>query len=107
MRQTIKLTESELRNIIQESVRKILNETEDYGQKQTVEKIPTWALAYLINGDPSGLEDEDIAMVDKWQDRSGVYNVCVPNDDDAPYLQVILPLVRHAMYMIAFAFISD
>ena len=38
---------------------------------ETIEKIPTWALRYIINGDPTGLSDEDIKMVDgfmqKWQ----------------------------------------
>ena len=28
---------------------------------ETIEKIPTWALCYIINGDPTGLSDE------KWQ----------------------------------------
>jgi hypothetical protein len=27
--------------------------------------IPTWALCYLINGDPSGLTDDEVALVDK------------------------------------------
>ena len=38
---------------------------------ETIEKIPTWALCYIINGDPTGLSDEDIKMVDgfmqKWR----------------------------------------
>ncbi len=38
---------------------------------ETIEKIPTGALCYIINGDPTGLSDEDIKMVDgfmqKWQ----------------------------------------
>lgn len=33
-------------------------------KSETIEKIPTWALCYIINGDASGLEDEDIEMVD-------------------------------------------
>ena len=32
---------------------------------ETIEKIPTWALCYIINGDPTGLSDEDIKMVDR------------------------------------------
>ena len=32
---------------------------------ETIEKIPTWALCYIINGDPTGLSDEDIMQ--KWQ----------------------------------------
>ena len=38
---------------------------------ETMEKIPTWALCYIINGDPTELSDEDIKMIDgfmqKWQ----------------------------------------
>lgn len=83
----VKLTESQLRDIIREAVREALNETEDFGQteeKRAVWPIPTWAIAYLINADPSGLEDEDIDMVDKWQRNTGIGYVCVPDDDD-PY----------------------
>jgi len=29
--------------------------------------MPTWSLSYLVNNDPSGLQDDEIAMVDKWQ----------------------------------------
>lgn len=33
---------------------------------KTTEKIPTWSLCYLINGDVSGLTDEEIRMIDTW-----------------------------------------
>lgn len=29
------------------------------------EPIPTWALFYLINGDSTGLTENDITMIDK------------------------------------------
>jgi hypothetical protein len=45
-----------------------------------VEKIPTWALSYLVNADPSGLEEEDIKLVDDWCDMNNVQLVC-PIDD--------------------------
>lgn len=32
----------------------------------SLEPIPSWALCYLVNGDPTGLTDEDIAVVDNW-----------------------------------------
>jgi hypothetical protein len=28
--------------------------------------IPSWSLCYLINNDDSGLNDDEIAMVDSW-----------------------------------------
>lgn len=33
---------------------------------KTTEKIPTWSLCYLVNGDASGLTDEEIRMIDTW-----------------------------------------
>ena len=32
---------------------------------RSIEAIPTWALCYIINGDASGLTDEEISMVDE------------------------------------------
>ena len=26
---------------------------------RTVEKVPTWAIGYVVNGDPTGLEDDE------------------------------------------------
>lgn len=34
--------------------------------KKTTEKIPSWSLCYLINGDASGLTDEEIRDADRW-----------------------------------------
>ena len=33
---------------------------------KTTEKIPTWSLGYIINGDMTGLTDEEIRMIDEW-----------------------------------------
>ncbi len=33
---------------------------------KTIEKIPTWSLGYLINGDSTGLTNEEIALADQW-----------------------------------------
>lgn len=30
---------------------------------RSIEAIPTWSLCYIINGDASGLTDEEIRMV--------------------------------------------
>lgn len=35
-------------------------------KKVATEKIPAWALCYLMNGDTTGLEDDEIKMVDKF-----------------------------------------
>lgn len=33
---------------------------------KTIEKVPTWALPYLINSDLDGISDEERQEVDKW-----------------------------------------
>lgn len=45
------------------------------GYFDTVEDFPTWAITYAMYGDPSGLTDEDIDMVDKWLDSNGYARV--------------------------------
>lgn len=34
--------------------------------KKSIEKIPIWSLGYLINGDVTGLTDEEIKMIEDW-----------------------------------------
>jgi hypothetical protein len=45
-----------------------------------IEKIPTWAMCYLVNGDASGLTDEEIALTDEYCKRNYVSVVCPIND---------------------------
>lgn len=35
-------------------------------RNRTTESLPTWSLNYIINGDATGLTDDEIRMVDKW-----------------------------------------
>lgn len=35
-----------------------------------IEPIPTWALPYLINGDATGLQDDDLRMIKDWQEQT-------------------------------------
>ena len=46
--------------------------------------FPSWALCYLINGDDSGLTDDEIAMVDSWVDNSGcnVFSISYFSEND-------------------------
>lgn len=37
--------------------------------KEFEEKVPTWALCYLVNNDWSGIEEEDKELVDKFWDK--------------------------------------
>lgn len=38
-------------------------------------EIPEWALCYLVNGDSTGLSDEDTKMVQDWERDNHVYEV--------------------------------
>lgn len=39
------------------------------------EPIPTWALCYLINGDRTGLNESELAMIDKWYADNKVQSI--------------------------------
>ena len=47
-----------------------------------VEKIPVWAISALIYGDYSGLEDEDIALIENWINETRYDVVCPPEQED-------------------------
>ena len=47
-------------------------------------EIPEWALCCLINGDSTGLLDEDIKMVMDWQRDNHVYEV-VPLEEEGSF----------------------
>lgn len=42
--------------------------------------IPDWSLPYLVNGDPSGLEDDDVKTVDEWVNKNKV-EIVNPTDE--------------------------
>lgn len=48
----------------------------------TEENVPTWALPYLVNNDPTGLTDEDAAMVDEWAQQFGPSASFSPTEDE-------------------------
>lgn len=48
----------------------------------TLEKIPVWALCYLVNSDPSGLTDGDIAIADEWWEKNNVVSVSPASDEE-------------------------
>lgn len=52
----------------------------------TTEKIPVYALSALINGDYSGMEEEDIQNINEWLERSEIKEVICPTDEEyQPY----------------------
>lgn len=45
-------------------------------KKKSVEKIPTWSLGYIINGDATGLTDEEILMIDNLFNQWKIERIC-------------------------------
>lgn len=59
--------------------------------EKTTEKIPTWSLSYLVNGDASGLTDEELQTIDRWYKDMGVQVVSPVMDDECnlqPYFHI-------------------
>lgn len=50
--------------------------------EKTTEKIPTWSLCYLVNGDASGLTEVEIHTIDRWCKELGVQIVSPCMDDE-------------------------
>lgn len=51
-----------------------------------LEKIPTWALSAIINGDNTGLEDSDIKLIEDWFAETGYDDIVCPTDEEyQPY----------------------
>lgn len=48
----------------------------------TVEPIPTWALCYLINGDRTGLNESELAMIDKWYADNKVQSITTATENE-------------------------
>ena len=50
-----------------------------------VEKIPVWALGWLLNGDSSNLSESDMKVIDGWLADNLCLHVSPPSDDAMPY----------------------
>lgn len=51
-----------------------------------VEKVPTYALCYLVNGDATGLTEQEVGEIDSLLREQAVELVCPPSDDEwQPY----------------------
>ena len=110
----IKLNESQLRNIIKESIKKVLKETfdeldSDYNVFDNVYNdfvktlngnyievnVPDYCLPYLVNGDTESYTDEEIEAMDAFQEeytgklKNGlnVGDCCIPLDGQEPHFE--------------------
>lgn len=52
---------------------------------KTTESLPIWSLNYCINGDTTGLTDEEISMIDKWMQDWQVETISPLTDEDGNY----------------------
>lgn len=50
--------------------------------KRNIEPVPVWALCYIINGDPTGLTDEEARMVDEVMCKNKIEVVSPIYNDD-------------------------
>lgn len=51
-----------------------------------VEKVPTYALGYLVNGDTTGLTEQEVSEIDSLLREQAVELVCPTSDDEwQPY----------------------
>lgn len=44
--------------------------------ERSIERIPTWALSYLVNGDATGLKKSEIKMIDQLLRTQRIELVC-------------------------------
>lgn len=55
-------------------------------ENESIEKIPAWSLPYLVNGDSTGLTDEEVETVRNGLEEHGIREVISPvNPDARPY----------------------
>lgn len=47
-----------------------------------VEKVPTYALGYLVNGDASGLTEREVNEIDRLLREQAVELICPPSSDE-------------------------
>lgn len=52
---------------------------------KTTESLPVWSLNYCINGDATGLTEEEIAMIDKWMQDWQVEIISPIADNEGNY----------------------
>lgn len=53
--------------------------------ERTTERIPTWALCYIVNSDPTALTDGEIEMINEWMKENRVSDVCPASDQEGEY----------------------
>lgn len=52
---------------------------------KTTESLPIWSLNYCINGDSTGLNEEEMSMIDKWMQDWQVEIISPKTDEEGNY----------------------
>lgn len=52
---------------------------------RSIEEIPEWSLNYVINGDATGLYDEEIDIIDKWLNENKAIVVDIVYDENGSF----------------------
>lgn len=60
---------------------KVFTESRSAPVFRVIEKIPDWALVYMMYGDESGLDEEDVKLVDVWMKKNGLKSLVGVEDD--------------------------
>ena len=50
--------------------------------ERCIERIPTWSLDYIINGDATGLNEDEIKMIDDLFHKQRIELVCPVEDNE-------------------------
>lgn len=62
---------------------------------KTTEKIPTWSLGYIINGDATALTDDEVLTIDRWMKQWQVQTVS-PSQMKKGTHSLILPITPYS-----------
>ena len=60
---------------------------------KTTEKIPTWSLGYIINGDATALTDDEVLTIDRWMKQWQVQTVSPLTDEEGNADSLILSII--------------
>lgn len=50
-----------------------------------IEKIPAWAISAIIYSDYTGLNEEDIELLERWLGTNDYDDIYPPREEDEPY----------------------
>lgn len=64
--------------------------------ERSIERVPTWALPYMANGDATGLKDKEIKMIDNLLRNRCIELVCPIADSVQAVCHLIIPKTHYS-----------